>query len=84
MPVIRVSDEVYRKLQMIKERMRHKSMNEAVEYLLERAENPKTFLESLVFWLEDVRSDFKKLVSMLEKLNESLGKTLSQTTRKNK
>ena len=74
MPVIKLKDEVYQRLRDLKVRLGHSSFNETVSYLLDKATDPKTFLESLTFFLEDVRSDVKRLVMQLENLNAYLRK----------
>ena len=68
MPQIRVQKEVHEKLKQIKEKLRHRSMNETIDYLIHIATNPKGFIEGIVFWLEDMRNDLKKLLTLLERL----------------
>lgn len=74
MPAVRVNEDVYARLKQLKQRLRHSSFNETVKYLLDNATSPKTFLESLAFWLEDVRNDTKELVAELKQLRENLEK----------
>lgn len=72
MPNVRVSEDVYRRLKEIKERMHHSSMSDTIDYLISVATSPQHFIESAAFWLEDVRSDVKDLKRLIERLEEAL------------
>jgi len=70
MPNIRVHKDVYEKLKEMKNRLKHSSMNETIKYLIDAATSPKGFLEAAIFFLEDIRSDMKKLISILEEVSK--------------
>jgi len=71
-PTIRVSEDVYEKLRDLKKKLGHGSFSETIAWLVDRATNPRTFLESLAYWLEDMRSDMKTIAKNLEKLTKLL------------
>ena len=72
MPVIKLREEVYRRLRELKARLGHGSFNETVAYLLDRAADPRSFLESLAFFMEDVMRDVKRIADQLEALDRRL------------
>jgi len=72
MPNIRVHKDVHEKLKAMKKKLQHKSMNETISYLIYVATSPRGFLESSIFFLEDIRNDMKKLISILDNLSKKL------------
>jgi len=74
MPVVKLKEEVYQRLRDLKVRLGHSSFNETISYLLDRATDPKMFLESLAFFMEDVMRDVKRIATQLENLNAYLRK----------
>ena len=67
MPTVRVREDVYRRLLELKQRLHHQSFSDTIDYLLDLATSPRTFMEAAVYWLEDVRSDVKELKNLLKK-----------------
>ena len=72
MPTVRLKEDVYVRLKELRDRLGHQSMNDTVDYLLRMATNPKTFLESLAYFMEDVRKDVKQLKELLEELVKAI------------
>ena len=72
MPVIRLQQDVYERLLRLKKTLGHRSFSETVNYLLDRATNPRTFLESLAYFAEDMRRDVKELKETLKQLVEAI------------
>ena len=68
MPQVRVDDNVYRRLKEFKQKLHHSSFNETIAYLLDVASNPRSFLETAAYFLEDMRRDVKGLREALEEL----------------
>lgn len=69
---IRVGVDVKRRLEELKGELGLRSYSEVVEHLLGRASDPKAALESLYYWIMDVRRDVKRLVELLEKLTAEI------------
>lgn len=70
-----MNEDTYRRLKQLKEKLRHESFNETITYLLDIATSPRTFLESMAYFLEDMRSDIKELARTMKKLSEILGES---------
>ena len=72
MPVIRVSEETYRRLRELKQRLGHESFNATIAYLLDFASDPRNFIMGFAFFMSDIRNDVKKIAENLEKLSKFL------------
>jgi predicted CopG family antitoxin len=65
---IRVKVDVKRRLEELKREMGLRSINDVIEHLLGKASDPKAALETLYYWVADVRRDVKRLIELLERL----------------
>lgn len=74
MVLIRVDKEVHEKLRYIKNKLKHRSFNETITYLMDVASSPKSFLEASIYFLEDLRNDVKSVRYELSRLVEVLDK----------
>jgi predicted CopG family antitoxin len=71
---IRVGVDVKRRLEELKEELKLHSYSEVIEHLLEKISDPKAVLDSLYYWIMDVRRDVKRLAELLEKLTAEIEK----------
>jgi predicted CopG family antitoxin len=69
---IRVGVDVKRRLEELKGELGLHSHSEVIERLLERTSDPKAALDSLYYWIMDVRRDVKRLIELLEKLTAEI------------
>jgi len=52
--------------------MNHRSFDETIMHLLNVASNPKTFLESFAYFLNDLRDDVKSISHLLQQFQHML------------